>query len=1451
MASVEEKQKPGGLVNGGSNVIDSMKLLKEMQDTGVKKPINSELWHACAGPLVTLPQVGNLVYYFPQGHSEQVCLFVFKAAAYMHFTPTGKSAIFGRNALVGIDLFEVAVSTNRSPTTQIPNYPNLPTQLLCQVHNVTLHADKETDEIYAQMSLQCVNSEKDVIPIPDFGLKPSKHPTEFFCKTLTASDTSTHGGFSVPRRAAEKLFPQLDYSMQPPTQELVVRDLHDNTWTFRHIYRGQPKRHLLTTGWSMFVGAKRLRAGDAVLFIRDEKSQLLLGVRRANRQQTTLPSSVLSADSMHIGILAAAAHAAANRSPFTIFYNPRACPSEFVIPMPKYRKAVYGTQLTIGMRFGIMFETEESTKRRYMGTIIGISDIDPLRWPNSKWRSLQVEWDEPGCGDKQNRVSPWEIETPESLFIFPSLTANLKRPFHSAFIGAPPEWDSLMNQPFLRVPGNPHGEFQCPSIPSMWSEQLLKMLAKPHGMMTPNSMQEMKDVSFQEPKSLMQPAINQKPEMMGAQDVCLQGNTHSQSFTSQPYITNQSNSLPGKPNISGNLTSPGAGHEMSKLDSVPAANKSGQCRLEGQLIEEKLSGKPANTQSVNNDFMVTSQIGGSVPLQMSPCGTQSRLETHGLQNQLVDASQIESTNANAFALLQYTNQVDFSPYPMMCPSPTGSFRNTGSLSMFKKPDQSPMSEVGYPMLPSVGQELWDGQFSNPKCAVSGANLPVMLPHQDMSNLQYSSNALKDLSDDNHNQSDVYSCLNLDGSNSGSTVIDPSVSSTILDDFSALKNMDFPNPSDYIVGGFCSTQDVQSQITSASLAESQNFSIQEYADNSGGASSSNLDFDDNNLLQQNSFQQVTPRFRTYTKIQKAGSVGRSIDVSSFKAYNQLRSEIERMFGLEGLLNDPGSGWKLVYVDFESDVLLVGDDPWEVCAMHKDSIAVGGEADGRGGNAAAQLCGIRRYLIYTVFAFSSQKCFDLTCANVESDKDVVLKKLPLLFTHLGFCNTEVENHQPERPPKTEFESISHPAPHPPRSPPSTQDSTPKPLDTSRKSLTGAGARRRGFCQSATSTAPRPSDRLDESQRPSPLQQSPSAGHGLFGSGRRFNTEKFRGNCARWRLNPAAEAEANRRREQKRGLLRVDGIEERRAVASTLLNNLFRVFSVACSKAGLQVDLQFELFDDNCKVSGALSPHDVRMLLCICWIFSCDSRMRECRAELLQQFVHARLCYLTAPEEKSEPSCSSSAHESSSLEISKIRLLIPGRAWAISLTLRDLLLMQRKAMDSFMRSYPQGFLPTEASVFQVEVWGLGGRSARQVQATHQKREEIFTDQRRKIDLKTFSNWEDSPEKKMMMMDMMSNPNALVIGNNNGPLLAGLAEHLLRLKDAALVEDEGADVLRWGGGGVEGLLDAVGEGNGDLGREIVGAALDLDLAAGVGLLGLACVALSKELHAGRQSRV
>jgi len=207
------------------------------QEVNEKRCLNSELWHACAGPLVSLPNIGTRVVYFPQGHSEQV-----------------------------------AVSTSKEVEGQIPSYPNLPPQLICQLHDVTMHADVETDEVYAQLTLQplSVEEQKDNYLPLDMGI-PSKQPMNYFCKTLTASDTSTHGGFSVPRRAAEKVFPPLDFTQQPPAQELIARDLHEVEWKFRHISRGQPKRHLLTTGWSVFVSAKRLVAGDSVLFIWNEK----------------------------------------------------------------------------------------------------------------------------------------------------------------------------------------------------------------------------------------------------------------------------------------------------------------------------------------------------------------------------------------------------------------------------------------------------------------------------------------------------------------------------------------------------------------------------------------------------------------------------------------------------------------------------------------------------------------------------------------------------------------------------------------------------------------------------------------------------------------------------------------------------------------------------------------------------------------------------------------------------------------------------------------------------------------------------------------------------------------------------------------------------------------------------------------------------------------------------
>ncbi|KAL5713520.1 hypothetical protein ACHQM5_015587 [Ranunculus cassubicifolius] len=811
-----------GLVNGGASasLIEEMKIFKEIQDqSGARKSINSELWHACAGPLVSLPQVGGLVYYFPQGHSEQV-----------------------------------AVSTKRPATAHIPNYPNLPSQLMCQVHNVTLHAEKDTDEIFAQMTLQPVKSEKDVFPVPDFGLKPSKHPTQYFCKTLTASDTSTHGGFSVPRRAAEKLFPQLDYSVQPPTQELVVRDLHDNTWTFRHIYRGQPKRHLLTTGWSVFVGTKRLKAGDSVLFIRDEKSQLLLGVRRANNQQTTLPSSVLSADSMHIGVLAAAAHAASNRSPFTIFYNPRACPSEFVVPLTKYQKAVFGTRVSVGMRFGMMFETEESSKRRYMGTIVGIADLDPLRWTNSKWRNLQVEWDESGCGEKPKRVSLWEIETPESLFIFPPLTSGFKRP-HPGFTGSETAWGDLIRRPFLPNQEPCNTNIPYPPIPTFGSEQLLQMLLKTPSVSTSGAFSSslpacvIKANNIQDGEKLTQTTNQQKSHINPLQTNSISPSHHS-----------------GTPSHTSDCSTGPQSSISDKRDKTPVPEASDRCN------EDQMDGSLLNPHNFVNE-----------PLIME----QARFDTH-----LIAPPQFETNNLNT--LLTYPNNFP-SQYLetdewLLQPSICSSF-----------PSQYP--DFVNPLLPTFPQEQMNclgGFFSQPQL--------------DTSTLQSVSNScgLRDLPEESKDHSETYNSLHFDG---GSTIIDHSVSSGVFDGFTSFGNVSLKKP-DF----FSSSQDVQSQITTASLGEFQ--------DNSGGTSSSNLDFDETSLFQQCPWKQVSPPFRTYTKVQKMGSVGRSIDVTQYSSYEELRSAIACMFGLDGLLDDPrGSEWKLVYVDYDKDVLLVGDDPWE--------------------------------------------------------------------------------------------------------------------------------------------------------------------------------------------------------------------------------------------------------------------------------------------------------------------------------------------------------------------------------------------------------------------------------------------------------------------------------------------------------------------------------------------
>lgn len=342
------------------------------QEKGVKNDdLYEELWKLCAGPLVDVPNTGDRVFYFPQGHMEQL-----------------------------------QASTDQELNQEIPHF-NLPSKILCRVVNIQLLAEQETDEVYACVALLPESDQTEPVdPDPNPSDSP-KQKFHSFCKILTASDTSTHGGFSVLRKHATECLPPLDMAPATPTQELAAKDLHGFEWKFKHIYRGQPRRHLLTTGWSTFVASKRLVAGDAFVFLRGENGQLRVGVRRIAKQHSPMPSSVISSQSMHLGVLATASHAVMTRTMFVVYYKPRT--SQFIVGLNKYLEAVNNHKFSVGMRFKMRFEGEDSPERRFSGTIVGVGDVS-AGWSNSHWRSLKVQWDEAATIPRPERVSSWEIE---------------------------------------------------------------------------------------------------------------------------------------------------------------------------------------------------------------------------------------------------------------------------------------------------------------------------------------------------------------------------------------------------------------------------------------------------------------------------------------------------------------------------------------------------------------------------------------------------------------------------------------------------------------------------------------------------------------------------------------------------------------------------------------------------------------------------------------------------------------------------------------------------------------------------------------------------------------------------------------------------------------------------------------------------------------------------------
>lgn len=64
-----------------------------------------------------------------------------------------------------------------------------------------------------------------------------------------------------------------------------------------------------------------------------------------------------------------------------------------------------------------------------------------------------------------------------------------------------------------------------------------------------------------------------------------------------------------------------------------------------------------------------------------------------------------------------------------------------------------------------------------------------------------------------------------------------------------------------------------------------------------------------------------------------AVGRAVDLTTLKGYEDLIDELENVFEIKGELREMNK-WSIVFTDDEYDMMLVGDDPWpEFCKMVK--------------------------------------------------------------------------------------------------------------------------------------------------------------------------------------------------------------------------------------------------------------------------------------------------------------------------------------------------------------------------------------------------------------------------------------------------------------------------------------------------------------------------------------
>lgn len=313
------------------------------------RPIDPLVWRAFAGYSVKIPTVGSRVYYFPQGHAEHADLNL-DSTIHLH-----KPYLLSR--VISVNCF--ADPHNDQPFLRIGLDPR-PMTL-----NMTTTMEEEKEE------------------------ETARNVTYWFSNTLTESDVINCTGFSVSRFLAESIFPLLDTTTEVhPVQNLTVRDLQGREWGLRHIYRGTPRGHLLTTGWRRFVKEKKLAAGDSVVFIKDKDGDILVGTRRNN------PHCSSNIDDSRVAVVEAVRAAAEGDRVYEVDYYPGKLGSaEFVVAEEAVEAGVERLgYLVVGSKVRMVVEVAIGRDMRsFYGVVNRMTMAVSGPWAYSPWRTIEVQ----------------------------------------------------------------------------------------------------------------------------------------------------------------------------------------------------------------------------------------------------------------------------------------------------------------------------------------------------------------------------------------------------------------------------------------------------------------------------------------------------------------------------------------------------------------------------------------------------------------------------------------------------------------------------------------------------------------------------------------------------------------------------------------------------------------------------------------------------------------------------------------------------------------------------------------------------------------------------------------------------------------------------------------------------------------------------------------------------